>query len=303
MMKFIINSDHLNGNQNEIDEDGDIRSEEVAPSELEILLNDYAVLFEENPKALDMAVHAIEGMEGEWQIHALKAAISQEMELHELADDLKFWRRGYLSTSEELAQFQESYARIFGERALVTANELVEGMEPSAKAHAFQYSTLHNIKFEDVKDLLTYWNWTFTLTTTAFNTIIDSQELFEERLKRAGQVAAGDMSRSSRPILDAVKQISHTVQGLALSVKDIEHSTKGLADSAYKEFKAKVNPEHLKRALIDGAAAGLTEKLITTIKETVKIELKKELGYKRHIGNIAMASIFCLGMVMGKYFF
>lgn len=301
MMKFIINADHLNGNEN--DEDGDISTEEIAPSELEILLNDYAVLFEENPKALDMALHALEGMEDKWQIHALKAAITQEMELHELADDLKFWRRGYLSTSEELEKFKADYARIFGERASVTAEELIAGMEDSAKAFAYQFSTLHNVKFEDIKELLTMWNWTFSIMTTSFQNVMDSQELFEERLKRAGQVAAGNLSQSSRPILDAVKQISHTVQGLALSVKDIEHSAKGLADTAYKEFKAKVNPEHLKRALIDGAAAGLTEKLITTIKETVKIELKKELGYKRHIGNIAMASIFCFGMVLGKYFF
>lgn len=274
-------------------------SEEIElANQLESLRASYAQHFESNPSALIEAEELMEGMTPKWQAHALTSCLEADEELSEFENELQYWREEVYTTDEELVRFKKKYFELFGERALMTANKLIEGMDKEAASFAWQYSTLHNKKFEDIEEHLTYWNWTFNITTTAFSTVMDRQKKFEEDLKRAANAAGIELSQRMRPLLGAVAQMEKTVQGLALAVSDIEQSSKKLSDTAYKDFKARVNPEELKRLVVDGAGARLSDKLL----EAVQASVAKEFMLKRYQNNILVMAFFIGGLCVGKFF-
>jgi len=275
----------------------DLMEMETEKAKFEVLKGEYSTAFDGNPDALAEALLLMTGMSVAQQIHALTVCLDRGLELVELEVELRYWKRGFKTTQEELVEFRARYAELFGERALLTGEKVLEGMDESTKAHAFQFATMTNQKFEDCLELLNQWSWTLNLTTTTFMTMMDRQEQFETDLKAIADEAGIALAKRLRPLLGSVEEMGKTVQRLALSATDIEHSTKALSEAAYKEFKAKVNPEELKRVLLEGAGAKLSSQIVDNIKFAVKEEFKR----RHYITNTFMLAFFCAGLFLGKY--
>lgn len=195
---------------------------------------------------------------------------------------------------EELKAWTDRYQEAMGEAALRSAELVVAELPDVVKSHAYRFCLAKNLKMEDVHAEIAVMAFTVESTIQTLYSVVQAKDEFIHELEDVGAMAQQEIRQQGREITKITDELVNRTKELGVVVKEMEIA----GDAAYRNFKARVNPDEIKEKLADGALAVLTKKLSATMDESVK----RAVSRNRYVVNCVCLGFFTLGCIAGKYF-